>query len=96
MSQSQGPYKMKKTLYSFCINDIQHHLQDGVVLAINYKKIVAKIHMDTVAAAISSLPPNKVLGYPPPEIDSSEKTLSRVHCTTLSQIILLPSPENLP
>jgi hypothetical protein len=44
------------------------------------------IQEDEVAAAISSLPPNKVLGYPPPEIDASEESLPRVHRTTLSQL----------
>jgi hypothetical protein len=77
---------MKKTLYSCCINKIQHPLQDGVILGINYNKVIEAIHVDKVAAAISSLPPNKVLGYPPPEINASEESLPRVHRTTLFQL----------
>jgi hypothetical protein len=63
--QPQGPHEKKNTLYSKCIGDVQHHLQDGVIPTISYKSVIEAIHTDSVAAAINSYPPNKVLGVCP-------------------------------
>jgi hypothetical protein len=64
--QPQGPRKMKLTLYSKCIYRISHHLNDdGIILQINYNKIISVIHTESVSSVISSLPHNKVLGSRP-------------------------------
>jgi hypothetical protein len=79
--QPQGPHKKKDTLYSKCIGDVKHHLQEGVIPAISYKRVIEAIHADSVAAAINTYPPNKVLGIHPSEVDASEASLPRVLCT---------------
>ena len=77
--QPQGPRKKKATLYSSCIEPIKHHLQDGIVLGINYKRVISAIHTDTVSSVIGSLSPNKVLGSRPPKVSNTEELLPRAY-----------------
>jgi hypothetical protein len=85
--QPQGPHKKKFTLYSKCIESIRHHLNDdGIILAMNYKRVISVIHMSTVSSVISGLPPNKVLDTPPPEVSVTEELLPRAHQCVLRQL----------
>jgi hypothetical protein len=58
----QGPRQMKQTLYSKCINNVQPHLNDGVMLDYKYKKSITAIHSSFVVKAICEARPNPVLG----------------------------------
>ena len=52
-----------------------------------YRETLKKIHTDAIAASIVKLSvENPILGTVPPEPDLSEKRLSRVQRTTLSQL----------
>ena len=51
-----------------------------------YKAAIKCIHKKTVAATLSSYPPNKVLGTAPPEINPEEEDLPRKSRSLLSQL----------
>jgi hypothetical protein len=77
----QGPRQMKQTLYSKCINNVQPHLNDGVMLEYKYKKSITVIHSSFVAKAICEAGPNPVLGWYSPSagVHPEEETLTRAH-----------------
>ena len=81
-----GPRSMKATLQSKFQPLLQPHLSDGFVDQGNYSSILKSIHTSAVSATIANLAPNPVLGAKPPPISASEKNLSRIQRTTLSQL----------
>ena len=64
-------------------NCIQNHLP---INADNRKTKIKAIHTSEVKNALDSLPPNKVLGTKPPDINKEELTLSRHVRSQLSQL----------
>jgi hypothetical protein len=80
-----GPRQMKHTLHSRFFESIRDYAnEEGNILEINQKKVIAKIHMSAVASAISELGPNSFLGRQPPPIAEIEGSLPRVFQTLLS------------
>jgi hypothetical protein len=78
---------MKPTLQYAFNNRVLHHTNEaGIVPEIAYKKVLNTIHTETVAAERARCKPNRVLGYPPPEVHPSEATLPCTHQTTLNQL----------
>ena len=81
-----GPRSMKATLQSKHRPLLEPHLVDGEVNQGNYNSILKSIHTAAVSETISNLAPNPLLGTAPPPISPSEKRLSRIQRTTLSQL----------
>jgi hypothetical protein len=81
-----GPRAMKQTLFSKSIGSVEKYLTDGILLEVNYKRILESLHTDAVPAEICEAAPNKLLGVLPPGIHPSEETLLRSHRCALSQL----------
>ena len=84
MSDS-GPRSKKRTLQSLFLPRVAHLTTDGIVEPDAYRQVLRSLHTSAVAGAISAAP-NRILGAPPPDIDSSEAELTRSCRTTLSQL----------
>ena len=83
----RGLHAMKETLVSRHGDSVAPYLSNGIVDPAAYGETLKKIHTDAIAASIVKLSvENPVLGAVPPEPDTSEKRLSRVQRTTLSQL----------
>jgi hypothetical protein len=81
-----GPRTKKETSYSKNIELVCPHLTDNVMLQMNYKKAVSRLHTSAVAQALCASTPNKVLSRFPPRINPEKETLSRAHRCTLTQL----------
>ena len=77
---------MKETLHSKFSTEAAPYLVNGITDPSEYKPTLKKIHTDFVAASIQRLGNNPLLGTAPPPISPSEKRLSRLQRTTLSQL----------
>jgi hypothetical protein len=62
-------------------SEVKRFETDGAIPQITFTRAVKSLHMEAVAAALSSAGPNRVLGARPPVVDPSEAT-----GTTLSQL----------
>jgi hypothetical protein len=89
---SPGPHwiangrPMKETLSSKFQDAIAPYLQDGVILAVLYKRTRDSIHTNAVHSYLESAIPNVILGTRPPEIHPSDQSFPRIYRTTLSQL----------
>ena len=81
-----GPRQMKATLSTQFGPIIAPFLHNGKMPQIAYKRTISSLHSATVLSTIDSLGPNRVLGFPPPPISSSETLLPRPHRCLLSQL----------
>ena len=82
-----GPRRMKETLRSKVIHQVEPYLDaNGVIALGTYQQTIQSIHTDVVASAVNRLAPNRVLGRNPPEIDSRENYLPRITRSTLAQL----------
>ena len=52
----------------------------------DYRRAIRSLHTNAVASTIAAATPNRVLGFRPPVVDSTELTLSRPSRTTLAQL----------
>ena len=83
----QGSRKLKHTLRSKCIADVQPYLEaDGSLGRGNFGFVKNKLHTDIVRKATSNRGPNCVLGSHPPPIHACEAGLPRLTRTTLAQL----------
>ena len=83
----QGSRKLKHTLRSKCIADVQPYLEaDGSLGRGNFGPVKNKLHTDIVRKATSIRGPNRVLGSHPPPIHACEAGLPRLTRTTLAQL----------
>jgi hypothetical protein len=83
---SPGPRSMKQTLFSKNHNAISQHLNDCIVLASTYKKVISNLHTSAVSKALCASIPNNVLGEHSPSINPIEETIVCSHPTTLTQL----------
>ena len=82
-----SPRRLKHTLRSKCIADVQPYLEaDGSLGRGNFSYVKNQLHTDIVRKSIESSGPNRVLGVRPPPIHASETSLPRITRTTLSQL----------
>ena len=88
VTQTSGPRAMKHTLQSCFFPSVSQHLVDGVLPPDTYTWTISSLHTAAVRQAIASADQNRVLQAPPPPISPTEKPLSRVARTTLSQLRL--------
>jgi hypothetical protein len=86
VTRPEDSRKMKPTLQSRFVESLSPYLINGTLPPNSYKQTIKSIHTSSVEKAISLAEPNRVLGYPPPEIDPSESSLPRLTRTTLSQL----------
>lgn len=87
VKEPPGPRSMKHTLQSKYQHALSSHLNaDGNLDPTTYNDVRKTIHTESVAATISRLDPNRLLGAPPPPISPSESRLTRVQRTTLAQL----------
>ena len=83
----QGSRKLKHTLHSKCIADVQPYLEaDGSLGRGIFGFVKNQLHTDIVRKASLNRGPNRVLGSHPPPIHASEAQLPRLTRTTLSQL----------
>ena len=75
-----------KTLQSTYADKLTDWTTDGTISSDDRKVILKDLHTEAVTTYLHDAPPNRVLGGPPPDIDPSERTLSRHHRTTLAQL----------
>ena len=75
-----------KTLQSTYGEKLSSWTAEGVVPLEDRREVLRHLHTDAVASHLRESPPNRVLGAPPPDIDSSERSLPRHHRTTLAQL----------
>ena len=82
-----GPRKLRHTLRSKCLADVEPYLEaDGSLGRGNFSYVKNQLHTDIVRKALENSGPNRVLGVRPPPIHASELSLPRVSRTTLSQL----------
>ena len=82
-----GPRKLKHTLRSKCLADVEPYLEvDGSLGRGNFPRVKNQLHTDIVRKALENTGPNRVLGVRPPPIHASETSLPRISRTTLSQL----------
>ena len=87
VQMDQGPRRLRETLRSKCLADVQPYLEaDGTLAPGNYQRVKDSLHTDIVARAIQNSAPNRVLGVRPPPVDASETSLPRLSRMTLSQL----------
>ena len=84
VSAPSGPRKMKETLQSKYQDKAAPYLANGVSVDADYCSNLKQIH--SVAASISRLGTNDLLGCRPPPVSPSEGRLTRLQRTTLSQL----------
>lgn len=83
----QGPRRMKHTLRSKCIGEVEKHIGlNGDIPRANYEQVKTDLHTDIVKKAIAKQSTNRVLGQRPPAINKSEDHLPRKIRVTLSQL----------
>ena len=86
VSAPSGPRKMKETLQSKYHDKAAPYLANGVSVDADYRTNLKQIHTDFVAASISRLGNNDLLGCRPPPVSPSEGRLTRLQRTTLAQL----------
>ena len=79
----RGPRAIKETLGSRHGNWLTPYLMNGTVDPACYRDTLKKIHTNVIAKLSTE---NAVLNAVPPEIDATEKRLTRIQRTTLSQL----------
>jgi hypothetical protein len=57
-----------------------------VITQLTYKRVVKEIHKEAFASYRAKREPNRVLGYPAPDVHPSEASLPRAHRMTLRQL----------
>jgi hypothetical protein len=77
---------MKPTLQHCFGHKVAKYLQAGVITQLTYKRAVKEIHTEAVASYRAKREPNRVLGYPAPDVHPSEASLPRAHRVTLRQL----------
>jgi hypothetical protein len=77
---------LKETLSSKFGDSVSPYLQGGVIPEASYQKTKDSIHTAAVRTSIEAAGVNPILGIKPPEVHSSEQTLSRAYRTTLNQL----------
>ena len=82
----RAPRKMKNTLVTEHGKYIKKLTKNNNHTGQNHKKLLKKIHTDSVARTISNQAVNPVLNTPAPAIDDSERKLPRKARTKLSQL----------
>ena len=86
VSQYAEPRRKKLMLHDKCGAEVAPFLTDGVLPPGEFGSTMKKLHTNHTAATIERLAPNRVTGTSPPLIIKSERVLSRVQRTTLSQL----------
>jgi hypothetical protein len=76
---------MKHTLQSRHMPSLEPHLVNGIIPQVSYKRIINKIHSDTVTSVKRRLV-NRVLQGPPPPISTSDIRLPKLARRTLAQL----------
>ena len=77
---------MKETLQSKCQTKVAPYLVNGASVDADYRSNLKQIHTDFVAASISRLGNNDLLGSRLPPVSPSEGRLTRFQRSTLSQL----------
>jgi hypothetical protein len=78
---------MKPTLqHCFGHKVSQYMRDDGIISQLTYKRAVKEILTEAVSSYRASHEPNRVLGFPAPDVHPSEASLPRAHRTTLRQL----------
>ena len=86
-SLDQGPRKLRHTLRSKVIGDVEPYLEDdGTISGSNFHKVKDNLHTDIVRKAISRSSVNRVIGRKPPPININENHLPRASRVALSQL----------
>ena len=86
VNEPSGPRRMKQTLSTKHFDEISQFLTNGVIELDDFKPALNSLHTSAVRKSIDKLGPNPLLGVVPPPIAPSEKTLSRLQRSTLSQL----------
>ena len=87
VTRPPGRRKMKETLHSKVIQDVQPFLDaNGVIAPGTYGDVIKSLHTDAVVNSINNRAPNRVLGDRPPAINTKEKYLQRKTRVTLAQM----------
>ena len=83
----QGPRKLKDTLCSKVLADVSPYLEDdGTLQRGNYAAVKNQLHPDIVSKNIRNSNNNRVIGLPPPPVNSNENHLPRIIRVTLAQL----------
>jgi hypothetical protein len=77
---------LKETLSSRFFPAVEPHQRGGIVPNGLYGKIKEEIHTVSVQDFLIFVPPNKILGVKPPEIDPAKQSVPQVYRTTMAQL----------